>query len=345
MVANEAHTPTRGEELVEHLGEMDRLAIVCHDNPDPDTIASALALERIAAFAEVGSTAILYGGEVTHQQNRVFVSQLGVDLERYTDDHLDQYELVALVDSASPGRNNSLPKDADVDIVIDHHRVNPADAPFVDQRQEYGSATAILVEYVRDLDIEIHQELATAMLFAIRRDTNGFLKNTTSKSYDAAKYLHDVVDTGLLREMGNPPVSEITLDALGQAIHTRTVRSAYLIANVGMITERDAVPQATDYLLNLEGVETVLVYGINGTEIHVSARSNDPRIQLGELLNELFGDVGSAGGHDNMAGAQIPLGLFGDESRNEEDLLSLAGSIIENRFFKAAGYDNGSPTI
>ena len=338
---DEVGTMSRAEELLEHLEDIDSLAIVCHDNPDPDTLASALALRRIAALSGLGSTPLLYGGEITHQQNRVFVSLLGLDPIKFEDDHLARYDHFALVDSASPGQNNPLPADTDVRIVVDHHHTEPADAAFVDQRPDFCSTTAIFVEYLRDIGIQIHQELATAMLFAVRRDTDGFLRNTTANAYEAAGYLHEIGDMGLLREMANPPVSEVTLDALGQAIHTRTVRSAYLIANVGIITERDAVPQATDYLLNLEGIQTVLVYGINGNVIHVSARSKDPRIQLGKLLDELFGDVGSAGGHDNMAGAQIPLGLFGDESRDADDLLELAGNIIESRFFRSAGYDNG----
>ncbi|WP_458208765.1 DHH family phosphoesterase [Haladaptatus sp. NG-SE-30] len=140
--------------------------------------------------------------------------------------------------------------------------------------------------------------------------------------------------------MAKPPVSEITLDALGTAINTRTVRSSYLVANVGRITERDAVPQATDYLLQLEGIETVVVFGINGIEIHVSARSTDPRVQLAELLEEMFSDVGSAGGHDEMAAAQLPLGIFGDVSEDEDDLIRIAGNLIEKRFFEATGHDN-----
>ncbi|MCO8245337.1 hypothetical protein [Haladaptatus sp. AB643] len=57
-------------------------------------------------------------------------------------------------------------------------------------------------------------------------------------------------------------------------------------------------------------------------------------------IEEMFSDVGSAGGHDEMAAAQLPLGIFGDVSEDEADLIRIAGNLIEKRFFEATGHDN-----
>lgn len=325
--------------LVEFLESTDSLTVVCHDNPDPDTLASALALSRIATHANVESVRTVYQGEITHQQNRVFVNLLDLELSTYETGELRSAECVALVDSPAPGRNNGVHEDVDVDVIIDHHVTDPPDVPFRDIRREYASTTEILVEYLRALDVDPEPRLATAMQFAIRQDTKSYLRGVTANSHEQAGFLQPLTDMELLGQMADPPVSEITLDALGTAIRTRTVRSSYLISNVGRITERDAVPQATDYLLQLEGVETVVVFGINGRKIHVSARSTDPRVQLGRLLEQVFDGVGSAGGHDGMAAAQLPLGLFGDVSEDEDDLIRIAGNLIEQRFFEATGHD------
>ena len=330
---------TRAERLVELLAEADSLAIICHDNPDPDCLASALALKRVAEYAGVFDVEFFYGGEVTHPQNRVFVNLLDINL-RHGADGVDEYDRVALVDCSIPGRNNGLDPDTEVDIVIDHHAGDEPPATFVDVREAYSSTTTIIVEYHRALDLPLDAELATALLFAIRRETLDFLRNVTKKEYEAALYLHPFVDLALLKKMNDPPLSEITVDAIANAIQTRTVQSAYLVATVGRSTERDVLPQAADYLLNLEGVQTVLVFGISGNKIHVSARSTDSRVDLADLLQEVFGDVGSAGGHEDMAAAQIPLGLFADVSEEGEDLIDIAARIIERRFFRAAGYED-----
>lgn len=331
---------SRADRLVELLAGTDSLAIVCHDNPDPDCLASALALKRVAEYASVWDVEFFYGGEVSHPQNRVFVNLLEIDLETYTEDAVDEYDRIALVDCSIPGRNNSLAPGTDVDIVIDHHPGDEPPTEFVDVREEYSSTTTIIVEYHRALDLPLDAELATALLFAIRRETLDFLRNVTEKEYEAALYLHPFVDLNLLKEMNDPPLSEITVDAIANAIQTRTVQSAYLVATVGRSTERDTLPQAADYLLKLEGVQTVLVFGITGNEIHASARSTDSRVDLSDLLDEVFGDVGSAGGHEDMAAAQIPLGLFADVSEEGDDLIDIAARIIERRFFRAAGYED-----
>lgn len=331
------------EELLAYLSETTRLAIVCHDNPDPDCLASALALERIADDADVDDVTIVYDGNISHQQNRVFVNSLDLDLETFDEIDLADHDGVALVDSSVPGENNGLSADADVDIIIDHHPGEVPEAEFVAIREEASSTTVILVEYIHTLDLQLESDLATALLFAIRRETLDFIRNVSEKEYLAGFYLHSSVDADLLRKMDNPPLSEITVDAIGTSIQTRTVQSAYLVANVGRTTERDALPQAADFLLDLEGVETVLVFGINGEQIEVSARSTDSRVSLGSLLEDVFGDIGDAGGHDDMAAAKIPMGLYADARINEseEDLLEITADLIERRFFKYAGYEDG----
>ncbi len=331
------------DQLLDCLAGTERLAIVCHDNPDPDCLASGLALELIANEADVTDVTFLYCGEISHQQNRVFVNSLDVDLDSCDDVDMDAYDTIAMVDCSNPGENNGLPSDGDVDIVIDHHPGEEPDAEFVALHEEASSTTVILVEYLYTLDLDLESDLATALLFAIRRETLDFIRDVTEKEYLAGFYLHSSVDSELLRKMDSPPLSEITVDAIGTSIQTRTVQSAYLVANVGRTTERDALPQAADFLLDLEGVETVLVFGISGDKIEVSARSTDSRHSLGSLLEDVFGDVGEAGGHDHMAAAKIPMGLFADArgSATEEDLIDIAADLIERRFFEYAGYEDG----
>lgn len=334
---------TEVEELLACLSGTDALAIVCHDNPDPDCLASALALEQIATEADVEDVTIVYDGNISHQQNRVFVNSLDLDLRTFDEVDLAAHDAIALVDSSVPGENNGLSADADVDVVVDHHPGEVPEAEFVALREDASSTTVILVEYLYTLGIPLESDLATALLFAIRRETLDLIRNVTEKEYLAGFYLHSSVDPDLLRKMDSPPLSEITVDAIGTSIRTRTVQSAYLVANIGRTTERDALPQAADFLLDLEGVETVLVFGIDGEQIEVSARSTDSRVSLGSLLEDVFGDVGEAGGHDDMAAATIPMGLYGDAHTDEDadDLLEITADLIERRFFEYAGYESG----
>jgi nanoRNase/pAp phosphatase (c-di-AMP/oligoRNAs hydrolase) len=316
------------------LADGSELHIVCHNNPDPDCLASALALGRIAADAGIDERHILYSGEISHQENRAFVNLLDIDLEPFDPESIQNRpadSLVAFVDHSIPGTNNSVPADTAVDIVIDHHPAADIDARFVDHREDIGAAATILTEYVRALEIDPDSILSTALLFAIRRETLNFLRGPTRAEYDAAGYLHDHADQEMLHQLSTPSVTGTTLDAIATAINNRTTKSAVLLSHVGRTTERDAIPQAADYLASLEGVETVVVFGIVDDVIHLSARSPDPRIHIGETLRETFADVGSAGGHHDVAGGEIPLGIFADYPTDDDELLRIVDQVITGR--------------
>jgi len=326
---------TRTRELSAVLEDGESLAIVCHDNPDPDTLASGMALGRIARHVGVSEVDVLYAGSISHQQNRAFVNLFDLDLREYEPADLEAYDLLALVDHAVPGRNNGVPPDADVDVVIDHHSAEGVRGRFVDHREELGASATILVEYLRELGIEPGEDLATALTFAIRRETLEFLRGATTAEYDAARFLHGSVDTARLRQLASPPLTPGTIDAIGDAIDNRVIRSSCLVSHVGRTEERDALPQAADYLVTLEGITTTVVAGIVDDAVHLSARSTSPDRDVGAILRRGFDDIGSAGGHDDMAGGQVPLGLFADWATDESGMTGLVGQLVARRVFDA----------
>jgi nanoRNase/pAp phosphatase (c-di-AMP/oligoRNAs hydrolase) len=328
------------EPLRELLEAASELTIVCHNNPDPDCLASALALGRIAAAVGIDERRIVYSGQISHQQNRAFVNLLEVNLQAFDAEAITERpadSLLAFVDHAVPGANNEVPEGTRVDIVIDHHPNDDIEARFVDHREDIGATATILTEYVEALDVELDSTLATALLFAIRRETLGFLRGTTTAEYDAAATLHDTADRGLLRKLSSPSVTGATVDAIADAIDNRIVRGAVLLSHVGRTTERDALPQAADYLATLEGVETAVVFGIIDGSIHISARSTDPRIHIGDILGTAFGEVGSAGGHREMAGGEIPLGIFAGYTSDDAKLIDIVAAVVTGRLIEALG--------
>ena len=328
------------EALRDVLSPAEELTIVCHNNPDPDCLASALALGRIAAAVGIDERRILYSGEISHQQNRAFINLLDIDLTEFDDESVrDRPEgsLLAFVDHAIPGANNRVPEGTAVDIVIDHHPAEAIEARFVDHRESIGATATILTEYVDAFDLDLDATLATALLFAIRRETLGFLRGVTSAEYAAAEFLHDSADDGLLQQLSSPSVTGATVDAIAGAIGNRTVRGSVLVSHVGRTSERDALPQAADYLATLEGVETAIVFGIVDGSIQLSARSPDARVHIGSVLDGAFGDVGSAGGHREMAGGEIPLGIFADRTDDDAELVSIVERIVTARLVDELG--------
>jgi nanoRNase/pAp phosphatase (c-di-AMP/oligoRNAs hydrolase) len=329
---------SQAEAVFETLDSAASLAIVCHDDPDPDCLAGAIALEFLAKERGIDTVDILYGGTISHQQNRAFVNVFDVTLDRYSDERLTDCELVAFVDHSFPGTHNSVPADTEVDIVIDHHppdQTIPADV--VDVREEYGATATILTEYFRELSIELSTRIASGLLFGLHRERLDYIRQPTVHEYEAAGYLDPRADVEMLRELYGASFTADTVDALGTAIHNRVRRDGCLVSCVGKVTGHDSLTQAADYLLNIEGVRTVLVWGVVDDEIQLSARSVRGDIDLGERLTEAFGDVGNAGGHRDMAGGQLPLGLFGDVTDDDDRLLEMIDRRVRDRFFDVMG--------
>lgn len=351
IVADEALTELQKIELhgaawqlMTYLKSLDparRIGIIVHDNPDPDGIAGAMALKDMAG--SVGKQAdILYYGPIGHQETRAFINLLSVPLRQITNAALLDYGVLALIDCNTPGRNNSLPPGTHVNIIIDHHAPREengiAEADFVDIRPDVGATSTIMTRYVQELDFEISSNLATALLYGIRTDTNEFRRNASAIDLTSAAFLYGKADQDLLAQIETPSISPETMDVLGEAIRNRHIEGTYLISNVGFIHDRDTLPQAADHLLKLEGINTVLVFGMTEDRIHLSARSKDIRVNIGDVISRAFGDIGSAGGHQRMAAAQIPLGIFmGIKDRTT--LLKLADEAVTRRFLAAVGVE------
>ena len=326
---------SRAVDLVSALESVDSLGIVCHDNPDPDCLASALALEAIASDHGVADVTIAYGGEISHQQNRAFVNLLDIALQPLSETALEEYDCLSFVDHSTPGANTEVPTHLVPDIVVDHHPGEPADGTFVDVRTEYGATATVFIEYLRELGVDLTERLASALLFALHRERLDFVREPTRREYEAALAIYPDADLEILEQLYGSTFSPGTLDAIGRAITTRERRGSALVSSVGKTGETDALPQAADYLLNLEGVDTVLVYGIVDDAIRLSGRSIDPRVNVGKTLRDGFDELGSAGGHHDMAGGRIELGLFADAGDDTDELLRFIRRRLTRRFFDA----------
>ena len=322
------------------------LAVVTHDNPDPDAIASAVALTTIAE--SVGLEAeVCYYGEISHQENRAMVNLLDLDLRNLEpEDSLEEYSAFALVDHSRPGINDGLPEELHVDIVIDHHPPRgPVPGEFVDLRAEVGATSTLLTEYIERFDLEFDPQTATALLYGIRVDTNGFTREVSSKDFEAAATLLSHADPTVLERIEAPTVDGETYDTIARTIKNRTRRDAVVAASAGWITNRDALPQAAEQLLTMNGVDTTLVFGFVEEMVFVSARSRANDVDLGEILRDAFDPIGSAGGHADMAGAQLEIGMLAgtDDETEADSLRSVVEEVITDRFFEAIRTQPGTP--
>jgi hypothetical protein len=102
---------------------------------------------------------------------------------------------------------------------------------------------------------------------------------------------------------------------------------------------------AAERLLDMEGVQITLVYGFMDDTIYVSGRARGSDLDLGETLRDAFGAIGDAGGHADMAGAQIPLGILGATGPElTGSLTEVVWEVVDERFFDALSEAPDAPT-
>ncbi len=322
-----------------------RLAILTQDNPDPDSIASATALQAIAEEFGIESD-ILYDGDIGHQENRAFVNLLGIELlARDESPGIEEYDRLALVDNMKSGDQTV---EFEIDIFIDHYEPDEElDAEFVDIRTNVSSTSTILTKYLQEFDLSPSETVATALLYGIRAETLDFKRDTTPADLTAAAYLHPFANHDTLEQVESPSMSPETLDVLAGAIQNREVQGSHLFSTAGFIRDRDALEQAAQYLLDLEGITTSAVFGIVDNEIIVAARSKDIRINIGSVLKNGFDEIGEVVGHSKQGSVEVQLGIFtGIEASedNRDTLLQLTEEAVRRKLFEAMGVEGSDST-
>jgi nanoRNase/pAp phosphatase (c-di-AMP/oligoRNAs hydrolase) len=203
--------------------------------------------------------------------------------------------------------------------VVDHHPGDGTGSAFTDVRSNYGAAATIVTEYFRQIGArpeehdpataELTTTVATGLLYGILADTAHLTRGCTRAEFDAAAFLHPAVDEDAIDRIANPQVDQEILEVIARAISDREVDPPYAIADVGGLSNLDAIPQAADELLSLEGVTAVVVLGDKDDTLHLSGRSRDDRVHMGNALQTVVEEIplAEAGGHARMGGGQISI--------------------------------------
>jgi nanoRNase/pAp phosphatase (c-di-AMP/oligoRNAs hydrolase) len=300
-------TRARVQQYQRYFADADRILILLHNDPDPDAMASGLALRSI--LRRTKTTAIIGAMQgVTRPENLRMVNLLDIHVEPVTADTLAGYDRIAMVDVQPHYFGDLIPR---ADLVIDHHPEQTGyTAVFKDIRPEYGSTATILTEHLRAVDANISERTATAMLYAIKSDTLFFNRSTNRVDIEAFSYLYPLSDATLIGKMEGADITVERLEYVLQAHKTGSLIDQVFCSFLGSLPREDFVPYVADFFLQLEGVKWTIISGIVNDSLIISVRNLGYRKNAGEFVRRYFADMGSAGGHRSMAKAIMPVKVF-----------------------------------
>jgi nanoRNase/pAp phosphatase (c-di-AMP/oligoRNAs hydrolase) len=284
-----------------------RILIVVHDNPDPDSLASAMALRHLFAVRLNREAVIAFSGMIGRSENLAMAKLLQIPLTPFPLIELKMFQVICLLDTQPETGNNSLPKGTKVDVVIDHHPMREAAAAcrWVDIRPEYGTTATILYEYLKVQGVSIGTKLATALFYAIKSETQDLGREARRPDRDAYLDLFPITNKTLLNNITRPSLPKEYFIALHSALEHAHIYGNVLVANVEGVQFPEVIAELADLLVRLEGIETVLCMGHYNTEMILSIRTSSEEINAGEVIRALVAGIGVAGGHGMMAGGKV----------------------------------------
>ena len=298
--------------LREVLDGAENVLVFCHMNPDPDSLASALAMAHLLETRFGKTVTTCYRGIIGRAQNREMVRRLMGELKPFRD--IDEFDFGAavLVDAQpSFGFEPEDLEEQEIPVVacVDHHPLVPStlELPFSDVRPDYGSTSTIMTEYLRLFSVEPSARVATALFYGIRTDTLGLTRRTSDVDREAYTYLQQYVDHEALVAIENPPLTRDYFRHLRDAIEHARVFGDLVLTHLDEMPYPDLVAEVADLLLKVEKAHWSVCMGWFDHMMFVSVRTDDPSGDAGVFVRQVVRELGSAGGHNTMAAARLAL--------------------------------------
>lgn len=294
------------------LLEFDNIAIQCHDNPDPDAIASAYAVQQYLAQNGI-NVEIVYSGFAPIQKANLLLMETAFNIKmRYIAKNAEppyfnnSENLLLITVDGQYGAGNVKRLEAEHIAVIDHH-VREIDEPALcDIRPFLGSCATLVWLLLNEEGFNFSENLdvATALYYGLYTDTGALSEVVHPLDMDIRDTLK--YDSGLLKKLKN---SNLTMSDLMIAGKTLTNYHLDSETHSAIFEAEPCDPNilgfASDLALQVDNIDACVVFCLVSGGAKISVRSCVREIMANELASYLCEGVGSGGGHKDKAGGFI----------------------------------------
>ena len=280
------------------------VVIQTHNFPDPDAIGTAFGLQNL--LRNFGIEAVLvYCGKVDKLSTKLMIDELGIEIFNAVERQTCDNDYIITVDGQKNNANFTDIPGTEI-ACIDHHPwTTEYHYEFVDHRM-FGACATIIVDYYLDNDIEIPVNVATALLYAIKVDTNNFCRRVTEDDIRAFSALNRISDGKLMTKLVSNELELTDLRAYGAAIQNIVVYDIIGFVHIPFDCPDGLVAMVSDFIMSLDSVQLAIVYADRDGGYKFSVRSEMEEISAGEITKLALEGIGDGGGHAEMAGGMIP---------------------------------------
>lgn len=308
-------------EIINKINEKDNIVLLVHESPDGDAIGSIIALNL--ALKNMGKNVQCFIEKVP-LNCEFLINSIGEDIKTFDEiDFSKKYDLCISLDCGDVdrmGRAKPLFENADFTICIDHHYTNDNYAMLNYVDGEAAATGELIYELLREMNITLDSNVATALYAAISSDTGNFKHNNTKKStFDIAG---ELIGYGVdISKVAYYLFSETSLNRMkfmGKMLQEVEVvidgKVGILIAKQEDIDEfavnESELEGMVDYARYIKGVEVGIFIKPSDGVFKVSLRSNG-KVDVSEVASKFGG-----GGHKFAAGCKFRRNTY-EEVKNE----------------------------
>ncbi|HOO71034.1 MAG TPA: DHH family phosphoesterase [Spirochaetota bacterium] len=309
------------EQLLETLKKYTNIITFIKGSPDPDAIASSLAIKTICESLGIKNT-IHAEKKISLPQNKALVQTLDIPVKFSFPQDLSRFNAYMVFDHQSAQINVSSTNNIPCAVHIDHHDkindLNRCDFRLI--MTDAGSTSSIIALLLKEMDIDINRQtmtrICTALLYGIETDTDGY-SHAGTMDYEAIDFLSSYSDMSLIKKISSIPLSKKTVSLLWKAMENLHLYKDWLMTGIGFIPEsnRDSIAIIADFLTKREEASVIIVFAAieksngKGLVLDASLRSKKDTTNLNAIIKEIT----SEGGARKYKGAfQIDMNYFSD---------------------------------
>jgi len=307
--------------VIEKINAAEKIVLLVHENPDGDAIGSIIALFK--ALSKLGKD-VKGSIEKAPVNCEFLLNSIGKEIKTFNKiDLSEEYDLCIALDCGDLNRLGEakvLFVNAKDTACLDHHFTNDSFSNANYIRPDAAATGEIIFDLLKAMNIEIDNEIATALYAAIISDTGNFSHNNTTKR--TFQIVSELVEL-------NINVSKIAYHLFSESSLNRIIFMGKLLQNVELfLNGKLAILTASkedvenfnlvtseldgmvDYARYIKGVEVgIFIKPFNDIQ-KISIRSNG-KIDVSGIAGQFNG-----GGHKFAAGCRVNT-ESGDEAKRQ----------------------------
>lgn len=289
------------DKLFVELKKQEYIFVQTHNYPDHDAVASAFAFQQLLKNKGIQSK-LIYDGDMQRDSLVQMISDLAIEIKHCSAYDMNAEHKIIIVDGCK-GNKNVTDLIGDEIGVIDHHQVDkPEHVLFTDIRSGYGACSTIMYSYFAEYDIDIPQDVATALMIGINMDTALLTRGVGKEDIEAYANLYSVSDIRLQNSILRNYIQTKDLSFYRYAIDHVNIADELAFCYFPDGCNQNLLAILGDFFLSLNEVEFVILCAKNGTKINFSIRNEKKQWNAAILIQKALQGIGFGGGHADMAG-------------------------------------------